>query len=432
MCGLVGIAGKIGLKEEKAFELLLMLDTIRGPHSTGVLLVNGSKACKVVKEIGTAWDFLASREYDVACAGYHNVLMGHNRWATRGKINARNAHPFEFPNIIGAHNGTLTTTYQLDDHYKFEVDSENIFHHMNKNGVEDTISKLHGAFALTWYNKEEQTINFIRNNQRSLYHTYSTDKKTVFWASEPWMLSVGLKRSDVEHGPVLEFKEGLHYKMPVELAKPYEAAPFKGIEVVPVELYVPKPAVVTSWGSVTGNGGSSALAEVKKPLPALFRDYAACLKTEMQFYADSESVAMPGKESFIQCYANEDNAISIRLYLARGSRLWNTVMHSTRYFTAYIKAYSAIEGGYLTVELSTLEEVPDPQDDTLEVLYKVYRGNEVSGAVFDIRAKRGCSWCSCVAEKEESEELLWLSDNDFVCGDCQELSDVKQHIGSIN
>jgi len=142
LCGLVGIAGKIGLKEEKAFELLLMLDTIRGPHSTGVLLVNGSKACKVVKEIGTAWDFLASREYDVACAGYHNVLMGHNRWATRGKINARNAHPFEFPNIIGAHNGTLTTTYQLDDHYKFEVDSENIFHHMNKNGVEDTISKL--------------------------------------------------------------------------------------------------------------------------------------------------------------------------------------------------------------------------------------------------------------------------------------------------
>ncbi|MSE24831.1 hypothetical protein GKC32_10305, partial [Lactobacillus curvatus] len=72
------------------------------------------------------------------------VLMGHNRWATKGKINERNAHPFEHDHIIGAHNGTLRNQHLLPNHLDFEVDSDNIFHAMSTIGVDATIAKTSG------------------------------------------------------------------------------------------------------------------------------------------------------------------------------------------------------------------------------------------------------------------------------------------------
>src|SRR3546814_8848521 len=35
------------------------------------------------------------------------AFVGHNRFATKGKVNDLNAHPFHYGNIVGAHNGTL-------------------------------------------------------------------------------------------------------------------------------------------------------------------------------------------------------------------------------------------------------------------------------------------------------------------------------------
>jgi hypothetical protein len=51
-----------------------------------------------------------------------------------------------------------------------------------------------GAWALTWYDKLDGTLNFLRNDKRPLYYCYSEDKCTIAWASELDMLSYALRR----------------------------------------------------------------------------------------------------------------------------------------------------------------------------------------------------------------------------------------------
>ena len=53
MCGLIGVAGKIGIKENRAFQYLIQLDVIRGPHSTGICFVDWKGNVEVHKKVGT-------------------------------------------------------------------------------------------------------------------------------------------------------------------------------------------------------------------------------------------------------------------------------------------------------------------------------------------------------------------------------------------
>ena len=58
---------------------------------------------------------------------------------------------------------------------------------MATNGLDDTISKLDAAFALVWVNREEKTLNFIRNKERPLAFA-RLDNGAFVWASEREML----------------------------------------------------------------------------------------------------------------------------------------------------------------------------------------------------------------------------------------------------
>src|SRR5690348_5835448 len=106
MCGIVLVAGKISKNEEGAFKTLLELDTIRGPHSTGVLSVTHDKIVTVAKSVGTPWDLYDTSSFRSLFSKSHTLLLGHNRYATVGAITKGNAHPFEHDNVVGVHNGT--------------------------------------------------------------------------------------------------------------------------------------------------------------------------------------------------------------------------------------------------------------------------------------------------------------------------------------
>lgn len=214
MCGLVGIAGKIGWTEEKIFKTLLGIDTMRGAHSTGIASMSTVDNFRMAKDAVNGYAFIETPAYSSVMGGLHKILMGHNRFATRGAKTPDNAHPFEFDNLIGAHNGTLTTWYNLHDSKKFSVDSQALYSNINHEGIAETWKKLNGAAALTWINKEEKSINFIRNKERELYWTTINKGKTIVWASESWMLYVAISREnmDLDVKPVL-FAEHEHVKL---------------------------------------------------------------------------------------------------------------------------------------------------------------------------------------------------------------------------
>lgn len=194
MCGIVGVAGNLSIKDDKAFRTMLVLDSVRGEDSTGVAVVNRQGRVSVAKEVGNPFNLFDTKRYESAVRGFNTVMIGHNRWATSGDIIRKNAHPFEFDTLVGVHNGTLKNKYKLDDAAAFKVDSENLYHHIEKHSLEDAIGLLDGAWALVWFDKINFTLNMLRNKERPLYVSRSTDGNNIYWASEKWMIDVACSR----------------------------------------------------------------------------------------------------------------------------------------------------------------------------------------------------------------------------------------------
>ena len=213
MCGHVGVAGTMIQKHEQAFKDLLVVDVIRGPHGTGIASFNRKDGIRVMKKALLPNDLFSMDGTKELFRTFNQVLLGHNRWATQGKINHVNSHPFEMGNLVGAHNGTLVNQGLLPDSEDFEVDSENLIHSLNKIGVAETYKLLHGAAALVWFNDKDYTVNFLRNDQRPMFITYSEDRKTMFWASESWMLRGVLAKNGIEHTEVFNTAVDTHYKI---------------------------------------------------------------------------------------------------------------------------------------------------------------------------------------------------------------------------
>lgn len=189
------------------FRNMLAFDQLRGEHSTGCFgFFREGATFTVNKQQLEGVDFVRTPHFMEAVArkeklasgielvNWASAVFGHNRYATVGAVNARNAHPFTHGKITLAHNGTLRDQSLLPDSHKFEVDSENVCYSIDKIGVEATIQKLNGAFALIWFNAEEQTINLIRNTERE-FHLFETTTGDWFGCSEEkmgdWLITRG-------------------------------------------------------------------------------------------------------------------------------------------------------------------------------------------------------------------------------------------------
>lgn len=255
MCGHVGAAGDLFGNQEKVFKQMLVMDSVRGEDSTGVAFIGKfQNGITIAKEVGDPFVLMYSNRFEKAMGKANRVLIGHNRFATQGAINKRNAHPFEFDSLIGAHNGTLSSKYKLLDNLDFKVDSENLYHHIEQRGVQDAINLLGNAgnsYSLVWWDKEADTLNFLRNKERPMWMTRSKDGKCIFWASEPWMLYGALGRNGIEHESVEPTPEDMHISFPInqkgEIGKPTvrKVAPPPNVVYVAPQNNGKPPAIVT-------------------------------------------------------------------------------------------------------------------------------------------------------------------------------------------
>lgn len=203
MCGIVGMAGNINHGHKAAFKDMLTVCQVRGKDSTGVIKVGVNDKFDYIKRACLPTDLFDLKAYDQKIDnGLCKALIGHTRAKTMGVVNSKNAHPFEHGHLCGVHNGTLKNAYNMEGWRDFDVDSDWLYWHAHRHGMDQTISKLDqdGAWALVWWDENEKTLNFLRNKERPLWFTHSKDLKTIFWASEIWMLGTVSRRFELWDG----------------------------------------------------------------------------------------------------------------------------------------------------------------------------------------------------------------------------------------
>lgn len=213
MCGLAGVAGNTNAKIRDAFNDLLLITQLRGQDSTGVFTVGGANdIVKVVKDVGPPNNLFDRKSYDQVMIGIPKIMAGHCRHKTIGDNNRENAHPYEFDDLVGMHNGTLRSYYQMEGHDYKRTDSHCLYYNIDKYGVEEVIPKLDpdGAWALVWWDKVNERLHFIRNDKRPLWFAWTKARDAMFWCSEPWMFSAVARHVELWDGS----EEGKEPKSP--------------------------------------------------------------------------------------------------------------------------------------------------------------------------------------------------------------------------
>jgi len=212
---MVGVFGDVGQKEINYFRDALVADSVRGYHSTGVASIihdrkNKDYKCWYYKEVVTGAEAVTDKTYKSVYDDKANIaIVGHNRWATAGKVNKDNAHPFTHKHITLMHNGTLHDTQGLKGNH--DTDSEQICDTFSQSeDIVEVLEALFGAFALVWFNTADNTLNFAKNEDRPLFFIRNKKKNTLYYASELKMIEWCMERNKIPlvDAEVLELPAG--------------------------------------------------------------------------------------------------------------------------------------------------------------------------------------------------------------------------------
>lgn len=400
---------------------MLHLDIHRGKDSTGVAVVNGQGNWDLVKRKGNAWDLFEVKAFDdVMRYGSNYVYIGHNRAATKGRINNINAHPFEFEDVVGVHNGTIRGQHRLIDNAQFDVDSENIFHSIQEIGLDDTLAVLDGAYALVYWDKRDEELVIVRNNERPMFFCYSEDNRNVFWASEPWILTAALGRFGIKHGEVFNLKDSVIYRFDIE--RKFNGGPIvtRCREFVP---FVPKSTVVygnQNGGNVTNTYGTHSNNVFKGRInPQEF------LQKEVEFTVVGKRTGAAYSVSYIECKEKEEG-LTLRLNSFDSTPLIEDMLKNPDIlWRGTIRSFGMLNNNhYFNLDPRTIEEVGDDYED----VHLGYQDRMLTEEEWHNKTKTGCAWCSAAPEAEDSLTLMWVSEDTFVCEGCQEQDEVKDYL----
>ena len=425
MCGLVGVMGDINQDEKAVFNQLLVVDVLRGKHSTGAALISHSGHTKVFKKAVNSMDFLDFSTYKDHMRTSYNCMIGHNRHATKGAVNNVNAHPFDFDNVVGAHNGTLRAYHNLDDARDFEVDSECLYSHINDNGIQDAFNKVSGALALTWFDKKTNKLHFLRNSERPMAYCYRKDMGTLFWASEPWMLRGVLARNGIPHTDVVITTEDVLYSF--DMPTMYST---KNTMLSPPKVHkLVKPTVAKKSVASSVNSGKSLT------VTSNYNNYSKYLNTTVEVCISGDELDVHNAP-YIEGFLANDTNIDVRFYAAFGGPVWNQLLDKMDKgnFKCKVSGLSGFntKHSYLRADLRSISYAGDIYCDKGEVdssdvpTVEGFQGKKLNCIEFHEHASKGCAWCADIGVF--SEPVVWVANKEFVCGVCQQQPEVMEWI----
>ena len=200
MCGLFGAISPMGRKVNPGIiRALALINRERGTDSLGFFAPNSD-----IKFAGDPLDVLPDCQEFIGQACRSWFVAGHTRSATRGTAIDRNAHPFRYGNIIGAHNGIVQAPISYD------VDSQYLFDMLNvaEGDYQLAFEQIPGWWGLSWF---DGNCFYLQAHNQEI--AIGRAPGGIYYYSSDWqhLEACTGKLSDfwvLEHGATLEFKPG--------------------------------------------------------------------------------------------------------------------------------------------------------------------------------------------------------------------------------
>lgn len=421
MCGIVGIAGKIGKEQREIFDQMLIADSLRGPHSTGLVTAKGVDT-HVFKMAGDPYFVRENKGYDRALIKPSNVLIGHNRYATVGAVNRANAHPFDFPTVVGVHNGTLTNKYDMPNSHMFDVDSEALYNAIDTLGIDAAIGKARGAWSLVWWDKVDKTLNFLRNKERPMCYCFSEDNKTLYFASEGNMLQWILLRNGIKFQQIRSTAENVLFSLDIQDKFEGAAVPFEQPKTREVLGAAP---IVFQNGYLANNGTNGVARNNVSQLNSL----ANFLNTTVSFICDTTLKDPSTGETYVLGELSGRHQTTEVLVDVHSNPNKVDELLSDDDETAFltykgiVRSIRNINGKqYLMVGIATvMGEIPLKKSGAPfnSTGFVGFGGVPIQAVHWRDLTAQGCVYCGHIPVPQEQDTLEWITQKIFSCNHCR-------------
>lgn len=417
MCGIWGIFPTddkgLYVQDTQLMENVMILTSMRGAHSTGVALVGDPKTKpKVAKTIGgpafltntDAWEKIT--EFALKKA---RLVFGHGRYATKGAINTKNAHPFVHDHITLVHNGTIN--YGLADQHKTletEVDSHALCAAIAEKGLVPALEGIYGAYALIVHDAKEGCVYIVRNEDRPLHRIVTHDKHVLlseYEACKYMAYKMGLTN------PVIEvFPKHLIFKYDIATAT-------WTTDDTLVKLMEKKyqPTSYTPWKSYAGSGGHSKWEKPAKQHEATVYSSIDLMLTRIE--------AIEGTKQY-KYFLYDDAGLE---YVALSAHNYPERVGEIAKIQKHVKMENRVTGEItrfvrfreldwqLTPEPEEKKEPENPKPEAVQT-YNNYILKYDQWLSY--LKKEDCAVCGGPIHEHEAENTILTPSKTLICGDC--------------
>jgi predicted glutamine amidotransferase len=236
MCGIAGFIKKDKSYLTKSHEIIhdiTYFNRLRGVDAFGMYKADlVFKKHDSIKEVGDPYELLLQNNKIKAFlngVGNNEYFVMHNRHATKGdKKDQGHAHPFVISKengkgaIMLVHNGTINH-FKNEKDFPGKTDSHTVAKMlasgMSMTELEDS---FFGSWALVWYDSQDQSLNFWRNDARPLGFVHTKD--AIWFGSEHYIVAAALDRrgckvEDFVNLPVMEHWKWKNFEFTKEKVK---------------------------------------------------------------------------------------------------------------------------------------------------------------------------------------------------------------------